>query len=292
MDIHDNSPLTLAAGAYPSDREQIIEISYEMYHVKPWPFCKVQHLRRGLEAVTEHGLSGFVLLPINMGSNRRGTDPETGNLGRMNTWLAERLLAGDAGSDADLVAAWLEREYGSPQPAAVVEALLDADAIADLGCQWGDGIYDRQPFAYLYTTKLYWNFDGFIQPTFPYRMAAPTAEWIEKLIGQRHEAYDRAAGHLVRIAASRAAMHADLYAELQEAWQTFADVIALRRDWSSYLLMQYAIEKGVYPPHRKVLGRMSRYAETFIANLVRLKDTAAGRHVMGRISFPDRFALT
>ena len=292
MDIHDASPLTLAAGAYPPDREQIIEISYEMYHAKPWPWCKVQHLRAGLAAVKEHDLIGFVALPINMGNNRRGTDPETGNLGRMNTWMLERLDQGDQRSDVELVGAWLEHEFGSPQPEVVVDALLDADDIADKGCQWGGGIYDRQPFASLHTTKLYWMFDGFIQPDFPSRIAEPDAELIELLIGQRHEAYDRACTHIERIQAAQAAIDPALYVELIEGYQAFADVIVLRRDWSSYLLMQYAIEKGVYPPEREVLGRMSRYVETFISNLLRLKDTAAGQHVMQRVSFPDRFDLS
>ena len=56
--------------------------------------------------------------------------------------------------------------------------------------------------------------------------------------------------------------------------------------------MQYAIEKGVYPPERKVLGRMSRHAEYFIRALVRLKDTPAGKRAMGQISFPDQFPLS
>ena len=117
MDIHDNTPLTLAAGAYPSEIEQIIEISYEMYHLKPWPWCKVRHIRQGLDAVREHNLTGYLSLPINMGNNSRDIDPESGNLGRMNTWMFEALANGDERSDRELLAAWLEREYGGPQPA-------------------------------------------------------------------------------------------------------------------------------------------------------------------------------
>ena len=64
------------------------------------------------------------------------------------------------------------------------------------------------------------------------------------------------------------------------------------RDWTGYLLVQYAVEKGVYPPERKVLGRMSRYVEIFIRDLLRLYDTEAGRYVRSRICFPDQFPLS
>ena len=72
----------------------------------------------------------------------------------------------------------------------------------------------------------------------------------------------------------------------------FSEVILLMRDWQSYLLVQYAIEKGVYPPELKILGRMSRYVETFIRNLFRLKDTPGGKYVASRINFPDAFPLS
>jgi hypothetical protein len=37
---------------------------------------------------------------------------------------------------------------------------------------------------------------------------------------------------------------------------------------------------------------MSRFSETFIRNLVRLKDRPAGKKAMTKLSFPDSFALT
>ncbi|MHC4716254.1 MAG: hypothetical protein ACYS5V_04740 [Planctomycetota bacterium] len=292
MDIHDNSPLTHVLGTYPADREQIIEISFEMYHAKAWPWCKIKHIRQGYEAARDHELAGYVSLPINMGNNGRDIDPESGNLGRMNTWLFERLAGGDTRSDAQLVAAWLEREFGSPQPQAVVDALLDADALADEGIQWGRGVHNRQPFASLHTTKLYWTFDGFIQPDFPYQIAEPTAELLESLIEMKYRAHDRAREHIARLAAARPAMHPGLFEEIHGGYAVFADYILLARDWSSYLLMQYGIEKGVYPPDRKTLGRMSRYVETFIRNLLALRDTPAGQKVIDRVSFPDPFPLS
>ncbi len=76
------------------------------------------------------------------------------------------------------------------------------------------------------------------------------------------------------------------------ATPTSSSTSLLVRDWSCYLLMQYGIEKGVYPADRLSLGRMSRYVETFIRNLTRLKDHPAGQKAMARISFPDAFALT
>jgi hypothetical protein len=292
MDIHDNTPLTLVLGRYPAGREQIVEISYEMYHASPYPWCKVAHIRRGLTGVKEHHLAGYVSLPINMGNNGRDIDPETGNLGRMNTWLFERLAKGDPRSDRELVAAWVEKEYGAAAPDSVLDALLDADVLSDEGIQWGRGINHRVAFASLHTTKLYWFFDGFIQPDFPYAIASPTKDLIEGMIAMKHSAYERATAHIRAIEAARAATEPRLYEEIREGYQTFADYICLRRDWSSYLLMQYGIEKGVYPPERAVLGRMSRYAETFIANLVRLKDTPAGQKAMRQIGFPDRFPLS
>ena len=292
MDIHDNSPLTHVLGTYPADREQIIEVSFEMYHAKDWPWCKIKHIRQGYEAVGRHGLAGYVSLPINMGNNGRDIDPESGNLGRMNTWLFEQLAGGDKRSDAELVAAWLEREFGGPQPQAVVDALLEADSLADEGIQWGRGIHNRQPFASLHTTKLYWTFDGFIQPDFPYRIAQPTAELLESLIAMKHRAHERAREHIARLESARPAMDADLFAEIHAGYVVFADYILLARDWGSYILMQYGIEKGAFPHDRKTLGRMSRYVETFIRNLLALKDTPAGQKVAGRISFPDLFPLT
>ncbi len=292
MDIHDASPLTHVLGKYPKDREQIIEVSFELYHQKDWPWCKIKHIRQGYEAARDYNLAGYVSLPINVENNRRETNPESGNLGRMNTWLFEQLAKGDKRSDADLVAAWLEKEFGSPQPHVVVDALLDADRLASEGIQWGRGINNREVFASLHTTKLYWMFDGFIQPDFPYKIANPTRELLEGLIQMKHDAYAGADAHLAKLAAARAAMHPGLYEEIVTGYTNFAEFILLVRDWSSYLLVQYGIERGVFPADRLSLGRMSRYVETFIRNLVRLKDRPAGKRVMSRISFPDAFALT
>ncbi|HHN46288.1 MAG TPA: hypothetical protein ENN09_02500 [Planctomycetes bacterium] len=292
MDIHDNTPLTHVLGKYPAEREQIMEISYEMHHEKSYPWCKAAHIRKGLDAVKRHGLAGYVSLPINMGNNQRDIDPESGNLGRMNTWLFENLAKGDRRSDRELVAAWLEKEYGSSQPDVVVDALLDAEVLADEGIQWGRGINHRVPFASIHATKLCWMFDGFIQPDFPYAMAKPSRELIEGLIEMKHSAHRRAVEHIHRLDAARPAIAPRLYQEIRDGYQVFADYISLRRDWSSYILMLYAVEKGVYPPERKVLGRMSRYVESFIANLVRLKDSPAGRKAMTQLAFPDPFPLS
>lgn len=292
MDIHDNSPLTLAVGKYPKGRDEIIEISYENFNLKPWPWCKAKHIRKGLDAVAEHDLAGYVSLPINMGNNEQKNDPEAGNLGRMNTWILEELSKGDKRSDRELVTAWLEQEFEGPQPEVVVDALLDADVIADEGIQWGGGINHRIAFGSLHTTKLYWNFDGFIQPDFPSKIANPDADYLETHIKMKHDAHKRAVEHIGKLYAARPAMHPKLFEEIHGGYQIFADYISLRRDWVSYLLMQYGIEKGVFPPERKVLGRMSRYVETFIRNLVRLKDTPAGKRVMNQIGFPDKFPLT
>jgi hypothetical protein len=56
--------------------------------------------------------------------------------------------------------------------------------------------------------------------------------------------------------------------------------------------MQDGIERGVFAADRQTLGRMSRYAETFIRNLVRLKDTKAGKLAAAKLAFPDPFPLT
>lgn len=291
MDIHDDSPLTHVLGKYPAEREQIIEISFEMHHQKDWPWCKIKHIRQGYEAACDHKLAGYLSLPINVENNRRDIDPESGNLGRMNTWLFERLVKGDRRSDQELVAAWLEKEFGGPQPREVVDALLEADRLASEGIQWGRGINNRLPFASLHTTRLYWMFDGFIRPDFPCRIARPTAELLEGLIRMKHEACDTARMHIARIEAARAAMHPGLYEEIHTGYTNFAEYMLLVRDWSSYLLMQHGIERGVFPPRRQELARMSRHAETFIRNLARLKDRPAGRKAISRLAFPDPFPI-
>jgi hypothetical protein len=184
------------------------------------------------------------------------------------------------------------KQFGNPQPAEAVQTLLEADDIADKGIQWGGGVPCRTPFASLHTTKLYWMFDGFADPAFPYRMAKPDRTTLDAMIGAKHTAYERAQAALARIEAARAAMHADLYVELKAALTTLADSIRLRRDWDSYLLMQYGIERGLYPADRVNLGRMSRYVERFVANLARLRDTEAGRRTLSRLPGPDPFPLT
>lgn len=292
MDIHYNSPLTHVLGKYPKDREQIIEISFELSHLSDWPLCKIKHIRQGYEAARDYKLAGYVSLPINMQNNDRDINPESGNLGRMNTWLFERLVKGDKRSDHALVAAWLEKEFGAPQPQAVVDALIDVDRLASDGIHWGRGINNRDPFGSLHNTKLYWMYDGFIQPDFPYQIAKPTKKLIESMIQTKHDAYVQVCEHIAKIEAARPAMHPRLFEEVHAGYKLFANFILLARDWNSYILMQYGIEKGVYPPERKILGRMSRYVETFIRNLVMLRDTPAGKKVMASIAFPDNFALT
>ena len=292
MDIANAQPITEALGKYPADREQILEISYEQYHKKPWPWCKIAHIRNGLEAAGGHSLAGFLALPVNMGNNDRDSEPETGNLGRMNTWLLERLLAGDERSDADLVAAWLEREFDGPQPRAAVEALLEADEIADCGLQWGGGKTSRAPFASLHTTKLYWMFDGYINPDWPEKIANPDRETLDGLMEMRRRAHERALAAIEKVKAARAAMDPRLCEELLAGLGQLADSIALCRDWHSYLLMQYGIERKLYPADRLNLGRMSRYVERFIRNLVRLRHTPAARWAVSHLSFPDPFPLT
>lgn len=292
VDIADAQPLTYALGRYPKEREQILEVSYEQYHRKPWPWCKVQHIRKGLDVAGKHKLAGFLALAVNMGNLERDAQPEQGNLGRMNTWLLERLLGDDKRSDAELVASWLEKEFGAPQPEEAVDVLLEADDIADKGVQWGGGVPSRQPFSSLHTTKLYWFFDGFIDPAFPYKMAEPTIETIEGLIGMKREAHEQARANIERIKAARAAMNERLFDELTKGYTTLADYILLCRDYHSYLLVQYGIECGLLPADRKTLGRMSRYAESFIRNLRDMKDTDAGRMALRRLSFPDPFPLS
>ncbi len=292
MDISDAQAVSYAVGRYPPDREQILEISYEQYHKKAAPWCKLRHLRAGLEAAAEHRLAGFLALPVNMGNNDRESNPDAGNLGRMNTWLLGRLLEGDTRDDEQLVAAWLQQQYGASQPPEAVEALLAADGLVDRGLQWGHGKAGRVPFASLHTTKLYWMFDGYAEPDWPARMAQPDREMLEGLIAMRHQAHEAACAAGQKVRAARAAMHPDLYAELSAGLADLADAVRLRRDWHCYLLMQYGIERGVFPADRITLGRMSRCVERFIRGLTELRDTAPGRRAMERLSFPDPFPLT
>ena len=209
----------------------------------------------------------------------------------MNTWLFEQLLAGDTKTDEELVAAWLEREFDGPQPKEAVEVLLEADDIADKGIQWGGGVTARRQFDSLHTTKLTWLFAGFIDPEFPYKMADPTLETIEGLIAMKHDAHERARRNIARIKAARAAMHPQLFDELVDGYTTFADCILLARDWHSYVLMQYAIERGVVPADRGNLARMSRCVEQFIVNMLRLRDSASPASALMRMNVPDPFVV-
>ena len=251
MDIHNGSPITHVLGTYPKKLEQIIEVSFEQYHVKSYPWCKTNHIRQGLKACEDYNLAGYVSLPINMGNNELDNDPESGNIGRMNTSIFEKMVKDIKRSDRDLLTEWLTNEYGATPPDVVLDALLDADRLADEGLQWGRGINERMPFASLHTTKLYWCFDGFIQPDFPYAMLNPTAELLESMIKMKHDAYIDATNHIAAIYAAGGSINERLYKELLGPYKTFADVIMLRRDWASYTLMQYGIEKGVFPADRK-----------------------------------------
>ena len=292
IDIADTQSVTLAVGKYPADREQIIEVSYENYHAKPWPWCKIAHIRNGLAAAAEHGLAGWLCLPVNMGNDDRTIDPDVGGLGRMNTSLLKKVLDGDDRTDAELVAEWVAEQFGSPQPAEAVEVLPEADALVSDGLYWDRGIPNRAPFASLHTTKLYWMFDGFADPAFPYRMADPSAETLEQIIATKHAAADKARAAIAKVHAARAAMRLDLHHELTESLTMLADAVLLARDWHSYLAVQYGIEHGVFPADRVTLGRMIRYGETFIRNLLKLADAPAGKWARSRMSFPDAFGLS
>ena len=289
FDIADAQPITHAIGTYDKKIKQIMEISYELYNIKPWPWCKIRHIRLGLDNAKKYDLDGVLLLPINMGNNLRDFDPETGNLGRMNTWLLDKLLKGDKRSDLELVSEWLEKEFEGPQPKEVAEMLLEAEDLVDKGINWGGGCVCRHPFASLHTNKLYWmcNFEELARI-----MEEPERKDIERLIEQRHVAYERACDSVEKIKAFRASMNPKLYAELIAGFTMLADYILLCRDWNSYILMQYAIERKLYPADRLHLGRMSRYVENFIRNIERLKDTEVGKFVFSQMSFPDKFPLT
>ncbi|MCY3024168.1 MAG: hypothetical protein NTW87_34765, partial [Planctomycetota bacterium] len=104
-----------------------------------------------------------------------------------------------------------------------MDALLDADALADEGIQWGRGIHNRYPFGSPHSAKLYWTFDGFIQPDFPYQIAHPTRELIESTIRMKHGAEERARGHIAALQAARAAMHGGLFEEIHTGYAAFAD---------------------------------------------------------------------
>jgi hypothetical protein len=291
FDICDAQPLTEALGKYPRTREQILEVSYELYHVKPWPWCKVAHIRKGLDAVRRHKLAGFLALPVNMGNNLRDAEPEKGNLGRMNTWLLKRLMKDDKRTDAELVAAWLEKEFGAAQPAEAAEALLEADGIVGDGIQWGavGGLHAQ--FTSLHTLKLYWINDGFTDATFADRMLKPTREFLEGLIEMKRAAEERARRNIGRLKAARAAMAPRLFDEVAKGYGTLADYILLIRLWHSHLVMQYGIEKGVFKCDRPTLARTSRFNEEFVRSLVRLKDSEAYRLATRRFAFPDPFIV-
>lgn len=285
-----HNPLTHALGRYPREREQILEVSYENQHQKP-TWCNIRHIRTGIEAAREHDLAGVLLLPSNMGGTQRALNADEGNLGRMNTWLLKHYQDRPDESDAGILTAWLAQECGAPQPPELVEILLRRETLVDRGLGWGIGYHARIPFASLHTTKLYWFFDGFVDEEFPYRMANPGKADLEALMAMRRDVYDETCADLERIRALEPEIDRDLFAELVEGYEDLARRILLLRDWHSYLLMQWGIEKGAFPADRLALGRMSRYVEQFIANLADLKDTPAGQWAMGRIDFPDNFPL-
>ncbi len=291
IDIAESQPLSMALGTYPRERKQIMEVSYECAHLTPWPWCMIRHIRTGFEAAKANKLYGIVALPVNMGCDDRTMNPDEGNLGRMNTWLLKRMLDKPAESNETLVAAWLEKEFGAPQPKEAVEALLDAEGIVDRGINWGNGVPSRIQFGTPHVVKLLWFYEGFVDKEFPYKMAAPTREIIEGLMKMKKDAYEEACRGLEKIKATRAAMSQRLYDELVAGYTLLSDYILLCRDWQCYLLMLYGIERGVYPADRVHLETMSRYAETFIHNLCRLKDTDAGKRAMKRLGFPEPFPI-
>jgi hypothetical protein len=291
MDIAEGQTLTLALGKYPADREQILEVSYERYHEKSYPWCKLRHIRRGLEAAKQHKLAGFLTLSLNMGSTERQHNPEIGNLGRMNTWLLDQLLHEDKRSDLELVSAWLEKEFGSAQPAEAAEIILGLDDLSTRGLAWGTAP-TRVPFGSPHMNKVFWTYDLYSDPKLAKRIVNPTRELIEQLIAAKYDALRETRAALEEVKAAGAAMHPGLFKELIEGLGTLADSILLHADWAGYILMQYGIEKGLFPADRPTLGRMSRYVERFIATLAELKDTESGKKVFGSIAFPDPFPLT
>jgi hypothetical protein len=123
-------------------------------------------------------------------------------------------------------------------------------------------------------------------------MAHPDKALIEGFIRMRQEACDEAAAALARVRAAQAAMHPGLFEELTSGLAVLADYMRLCRDWHSYLLMQYGIERGLYPADRIALGRMSRSVESFIRALAELRDRPAGARALARLAFPDEFPLS
>ena len=132
-------------------------------------------------------------------------------------------------------------------------------------------------------------FDGFAHPGWPAKIAQADREMLEELMEMRRAAHERALGFVEKVRAARAAMHLELYEELVSGLKGLAATIALCRDWHGYLLMQYGIERGLYPPDRPHLARMSRYVERFIRSLADLRDTPAGKRALAHLAFPDPF---
>jgi len=64
-----------------------------------------------------------------MGNNLRDAEPEKATSPDEHV-APEAPDEGRQARDGELVAAWLEKEFGAAQPAEAVEALLEADAIA------------------------------------------------------------------------------------------------------------------------------------------------------------------
>ncbi len=73
------------------------------------------------------------------------------------------------------------------------------------------------------------------------------------------------------------------------------DVQAFYRDYGvrfrSYKVIISRLIESELKDERVHLEQMSRYAETFIRDLCRLKDTDAGKRAMRRLSFPDPFPI-
>ena len=87
-------------------------------------------------------------------------------------------------------------------------------------------------------------------------------------------------------------MAPQLFEELMAGLTMLARAVGLCREWQCHLLMQYGIERGLFPADRVNLGKMSRHAEAFIRELMELRDTPAGKWAASRLRFPDPFALT
>ncbi len=301
MDIGEKQPLTDWLGKFPSSIPQILEVSFEAYHTKPWPWCKIGHIRKGIEAVRENNLAGIVALPISMGLNYLNDDPEnSGNLGRMNTWLFEKIFGGDKRGDMELVGEWVEKEFASKVPEWAIKILLDAEHDANEAIEWGSGICARVVFASPHTTRLYWIFDGFVDKEFSFKIVEPSEAFLNSLLEMKNAACERIQKNLKRMELGRNELSDKFYAEAYPSYQVFANFAELCRDWHSYIVTLYGIEKGVFKPSRENLAKMSRYVETFIVEFAAMQNSPVGEIMLRnglkmetisnpKLSFPDNF---